>query len=247
MTVVKTINLVLPETEVYSAGSSTCGQLVLKLSSTFVDPAVKVERMERGYLRWDQEGHPELEYEKITACTKKDVCISKAKKMHFSRSALTSVRKPSENMKEDTDLTLLTLNTICPPLMLAQEEYSCLDSGIHTFDFHFSFPPEVPSTLTSKVCCISYFFSVILQICLEKNLFSRGKNVVFTVVIASRTCNYIRKELFSFVLALSGNNIMAFKYELVETANLPHAMFTIFGRVPIIIPATSKHLWSRAP
>uniref|UniRef100_A0A8D0G353 Arrestin domain containing 5 n=1 Tax=Strix occidentalis caurina TaxID=311401 RepID=A0A8D0G353_STROC len=33
-----------------------------------------------------------------------------------------------------------------------------LDSGVHTFDFHFSFPPSIPSTFTSKIGCISYFF-----------------------------------------------------------------------------------------
>ncbi|XP_074996714.1 arrestin domain-containing protein 5 [Calonectris borealis] len=32
-----------------------------------------------------------------------------------------------------------------------------LDSGIHTFDFHFSFLPSIPSTFTSKMGCISYF------------------------------------------------------------------------------------------
>ncbi|KFZ62664.1 Arrestin domain-containing protein 5, partial [Antrostomus carolinensis] len=33
----------------------------------------------------------------------------------------------------------------------------CLDSGVYTFDFHFSFPPRIPSTFTSKIGCISYF------------------------------------------------------------------------------------------
>ncbi|XP_072706368.1 LOW QUALITY PROTEIN: arrestin domain-containing protein 5 [Ciconia boyciana] len=32
-----------------------------------------------------------------------------------------------------------------------------LDSGVHTLDFHFSFPPSIPSTFTSKIGCISYF------------------------------------------------------------------------------------------
>ncbi|XP_032297966.1 LOW QUALITY PROTEIN: arrestin domain-containing protein 5, partial [Coturnix japonica] len=248
-------------------------QLVLKLSSTFVDP-VKVERMERGYLRWDQEGHPELEYEKIIACTNKAVCISKAKKVHIAD--------------------------------------SCLNSGIHTFDFHFSFPLEVPSTSPAKfaaspiscrgfaaamppfvvearndvnyLCCFTHS-SVILQISLEKNVFFPSENIVFTADIANRTCNYIIRQKWRSIYlgrsnevtrfgvparhspfdtmrvtsalvlpkslpvtsALSGNNIMAFKYELVGTSDLPCAMSTIFGRVPIIIPAIPEHLWSREP
>ncbi|KFV06041.1 Arrestin domain-containing protein 5, partial [Tauraco erythrolophus] len=32
-----------------------------------------------------------------------------------------------------------------------------LDSGVHTFDFCFSFPPSIPSTFTSKIGCVSYF------------------------------------------------------------------------------------------
>ncbi|NWU68525.1 ARRD5 protein, partial [Pterocles burchelli] len=31
-----------------------------------------------------------------------------------------------------------------------------LDSGVHTFDFHFSLPPNIPSTFISKVGSISY-------------------------------------------------------------------------------------------
>uniref|UniRef100_G1NB88 Arrestin-like N-terminal domain-containing protein n=1 Tax=Meleagris gallopavo TaxID=9103 RepID=G1NB88_MELGA len=107
MTAVKAINLVLPEVKVYPVGSSICGQLVLNLSSTLVDPVVKMELMGRGYLKWP-EGNPELDYEEIIVCTNKAVYISKAKKFHIAD--------------------------------------SCLDSGIHTFDFHFSFPPEAPST-----------------------------------------------------------------------------------------------------
>ncbi|XP_042728681.1 arrestin domain-containing protein 5 [Lagopus leucura] len=142
---------------------------------------------------------------------------------------------------------------------------SCLDSGIHTFDFHFSFPPEVPSTFTSKAGCISYFMqgiccrhstvlaeelrylllqviseartdvdylccfiqgSVILCISLKKNVFFPGATSVFTTDIANRTCNYIRK--------------------LVGTSNLPCAMSTIFGKVPIIIAAIPERLCSRA-
>ncbi|XP_009954245.1 PREDICTED: arrestin domain-containing protein 5 [Leptosomus discolor] len=32
-----------------------------------------------------------------------------------------------------------------------------LDSGVLTFDFQFKFPPNIPSTFTSKIGCISHF------------------------------------------------------------------------------------------
>lgn len=42
--------------------------------------------------------------------------------------------------------------------------------------------------------------------------------------------------------ALRGNNIMAFKYELVGTSNLPYATSNILGKEPIIIAAIPEHL-----
>ncbi|NXC40870.1 ARRD5 protein, partial [Penelope pileata] len=213
MTTVKAINFVLPETEVYLAGSSIDGQLVLNVRSTLVDPVVKVELVGRGYLSWNEEGNPQLDYNKSIACTNKAVYISKAKKFHIAD--------------------------------------GCLDSGIHTFDFHFSFPPELPSTFTSKVGCIFYFLqgiccshgtilakekryllmqgisddhmghvkavaplvvearndvvyfccftqgSVILRISLEKNVFCPGETIVFMTDITNRTFYYIRKVVFA--------------------------------------------------
>uniref|UniRef100_A0A669P831 Arrestin domain containing 5 n=1 Tax=Phasianus colchicus TaxID=9054 RepID=A0A669P831_PHACC len=266
MTAVKAINLVLPE---------------IKAHSSLVDPVVKMELVGRGYLSWHQKGNPELDYEETIVCTNKAVYISKAKKFHGAG--------------------------------------SCLESGIHTFDFHFSFPPEVPSTFTSKVGCISFFMqgiccshstvlakewrylllqgisgdenvymcmearidvvylccfiqgSVILCIALKKKTYFPGETTVFKTDIANRTCNYIRKVVLLYAAlyrgfsnsadqyslenqnevtrlecqpsttpfetmrvtsalvlpkplpvtnALRGNNIMAFKYELVGTSNL---------------------------
>ncbi|NWQ85563.1 ARRD5 protein, partial [Burhinus bistriatus] len=213
MSTVRAINLVLPETEVYLAGSSIDGQLVLNLRSTLVDPVVKVELVGRGYLRWLEEDNPEQDYEKNTACTNQAVYVSKAQNFHI--------------------------------------EDGWLDSGVHTFDFHFNFPPSIPSTFTSKIGCISYFVqgtccshqivlakeerclllqgmagdhkrqvkdtaplvvearkdvvyfccfrhgSVILRISLEKNIFFPGDIIVFMTDIANRTCKYVRKVIFA--------------------------------------------------
>ncbi|XP_010196422.2 arrestin domain-containing protein 5 [Colius striatus] len=304
MSTVRAINLVLPEVEVHLAGSSIVGQLVLNLRSTLVDPIVKVELVGRGCLRWLEEDNPELDYYKSTACTNQAVYVSKTKDFHI--------------------------------------EDGWLDSGVHTFDFHFSFPPSIPSTFTSKTGCISYsvqgtccsrhtllareerclllqgtagdhrrhvkdkaslvaearkdvvYFccfchgSVTLHISLEKNIFCPGESIAFTADIDNKTRKYVRKAVFAVhcIVLYSGfssrgqqrsledrsevtrlesqtdappfestrvtgalvlpkpmpvtstlreNKIMAFRYEVVGTADLPCTTSTIVGRVPITI------------
>ncbi|XP_009897557.1 arrestin domain-containing protein 5 [Dryobates pubescens] len=311
MSTVKAINLVLPEIEVYLAGSSLDGQLVLHLRSTLVDPLVKVELVGRGFLRWFEEDNPDLDYYKITACTNDAVYVFKTENFHI--------------------------------------EDGCLDSGVHTFDFHFNIPPSIPSTFTSKIGCISYFVqgtccshhvvlakeerclllqgtagnhrsyvedkapvvvkarkdvmyfccfsygSVILQISLEKRIFCPGETIIFKTDISNRTCRNVRKVCFAVhcIVLYSGfssrgelrslenisevtklevlrniapsetmrvtsalvlpkpmpltstlkeNKIMAFKYELVGTSDLPWTTSTVIARVPIIIAATLDHL-----
>ncbi|XP_025928201.1 arrestin domain-containing protein 5 [Apteryx rowi] len=213
MSTVKSIKLVLPEDEVYLAGSSIVGQLVLKLRSTLVDPVVKVELVGRGYLEWNEEDNPHLDYSRSTVCRNQAVYISKAQNFHV--------------------------------------DDGWLDSGVHTFDFHFSFPLGLPTTFTSKIGLISYFIqgtcsgreivlakekrylllqgtfgnhgedvkdmdplvvearkdavylccfsrgSVILRIYLQKNIFSPGETIVFMTDISNRTCKYIRKVVFA--------------------------------------------------
>ncbi|XP_010004602.1 PREDICTED: arrestin domain-containing protein 5 [Chaetura pelagica] len=310
MSIVGAIKLVLPKTEVHLAGSSIDGQLVLNLRSSLKEPVVKVELEGRGYLRWLEEDNPDLDYEKTTAYTNKAVYIYTSKIFHI--------------------------------------EDGCVDSGVHTFDFHFSLPPSIPSTFISKIGSISYsvkgtccshqtvlaqeerrlllqgtagdcrrhvkdkaslvvearkdvvYFccfsrgSVILQISLEKNIFCPGETIVFVTDIANRTPRHVRKVVFAVhcIVRYSGfssrgeqryledqsevarlesqtnvvpfedmkftnalvlpkplpvtstlleNKIMAFRYELVGTSDLPCTTSTIEGRVPIIIEATKEH------
>ncbi|NWJ11398.1 ARRD5 protein, partial [Crypturellus undulatus] len=221
MSTVISIQLLLPKEEVYLAGSSIDGQLVLKLRSTLVDPVVKVELVGRGYLEWTEEDNPHLDYSRSSVCRNQAVFISKAHNFHI--------------------------------------DDGWLDSGVHTFDFSFSFPPDLPSTFTSKIGFISYFIqgtcsgreivlakekrhlalqgafgnspkphcalpfsstsvqdplvvetrkdavylccfsrgSVILRIYLEKNIFSPGDPIVFVTDISNRTCKYITKVIFA--------------------------------------------------
>ncbi|NXY67664.1 ARRD5 protein, partial [Glareola pratincola] len=306
MSTVRAIDLVLPEIEVHLAGARIDGQLVLDLRSTLVDPVVKVELVGRGYFRWLEEENTEWDYEKSTACTNQAVYVSKTQNFHIKD--------------------------------------GWLDSGVHTFDFHFTFPPNIPSTFTSKIGCVSYFVqgtccssqvvlaqeerclllqgtagdhgrhvkdtaplmvevrkdvvyfccfrcgSVTLRISLEKNIFCPSDTIVFMIDIANRTRKYVRKVIFALhcIVLYSGfssrgeprsledrsevtrlksqpdtapfeamrvtsalvlpkpmpvtsslmeNKIMAFRYELVGTSDLPCTTSTIVVRVPIIIAA----------
>ncbi|XP_010311973.2 arrestin domain-containing protein 5 [Balearica regulorum gibbericeps] len=54
-----------------------------------------------------------------------------------------------------------------------------LDSGVHNFDFHFSFPPSSPSTFTRKTSCISCFIQrtcCSCKIVLAKEMFTIARN-----------------------------------------------------------------------
>ncbi|NWI67173.1 ARRD5 protein, partial [Todus mexicanus] len=308
MSIVKAINLVLPDSEVHLAGSSINGQLVLNLRSTLVDPIVKVELVGRGFLEWLEEDNPELDYHKNTTCTNQAVYVSEA-----------------------TNFLIRD---------------GCLDSGIHIFDFHFSFPPSIPSTFTSEIGCISYFVkgtccshqtllakeercllmqgisdhhrkhmkdkaslvvearkdvvrfccflrrSVTLRISLEKSIYCPGETIVFKTDISNATCKYVRKIIFAvdcitqycgfnkrgelhcledrrevtrlelqtdtspfdaktvtsalvlpkpmpLTSTFTDNKIMAFRYELTGTSNLPCTISSLVARVPIIIAASS--------
>ncbi|XP_009284543.1 PREDICTED: arrestin domain-containing protein 5 [Aptenodytes forsteri] len=204
MSTVTAINLVLPEIEVHLDSSSTDGQLVLNPRSTLVDPVVKVELVGRGYLRWLEEDNSELDYHKSTACTNQAIYVSKAKNF----------------LIEDSKDTLDSGRNI--KVFMA----GWLDSGVHTFDFHFSFPPNIPSAFTGKIACISYFVqgtccscqihsndtsisSAIFVLGLAprcffssiqgalKNLFCPSDTIVFMTDIANRTCKYVRKVIFA--------------------------------------------------
>uniref|UniRef100_A0A8C6Z2Y3 Arrestin domain containing 5 n=1 Tax=Nothoprocta perdicaria TaxID=30464 RepID=A0A8C6Z2Y3_NOTPE len=66
--------------------------------------------------------------------------------------------------EEDNPHLDYSRSTVCrnQAVFISKEHYfhisdGWLDSGVHTFDFNFSFPPGLPSTFTSKIGFISYF------------------------------------------------------------------------------------------
>ncbi|KAG6934872.1 arrestin domain containing 5 [Chelydra serpentina] len=213
MSVVKSINLVLPEDKVYLAGSRIDGQVILCLNNSLIDPIVKVELVGRGYLEWNEEINADKDYSRNIVCNNKADYINKTKTFRI------------------TD--------------------NWLDSGTHTFDFHFNLPDNLPSTFTSNIARVSYFLKascasrelifakqkkyllvqgtssilrdkiqsqyplvvevdkhidyhccfknglVILRISLAKNTFAPGEHINFTTEIDNQTGRSIRKVVFA--------------------------------------------------
>uniref|UniRef100_A0A8C4UD33 Uncharacterized protein n=1 Tax=Falco tinnunculus TaxID=100819 RepID=A0A8C4UD33_FALTI len=81
---------------------------------------------------------------------------------------------------------------------------------VHTSDFHFSFPPRIPSTFTSKIGCISYFF---VHVVFGYHPISSNKN----------------SPCFAFLLTLSMQAL------LVMEARKDAVYFCCFGHVSVIL------------
>lgn len=79
MSVVKSIEVVLPQDAVYLAGSNIDGQVVLTLNSTLVDPVVKVELVGRGYVEWNEEIGETRDYSRDVICNNKADYVHKTK------------------------------------------------------------------------------------------------------------------------------------------------------------------------
>lgn len=79
MSVVKSIELVLPKDAVYLAGSCIKGQVLLTLNSTLVDPIVKVELMGKGYVEWSEESGASRDYSRDVICNNKAEYVHKTK------------------------------------------------------------------------------------------------------------------------------------------------------------------------
>ncbi|XP_006274297.3 arrestin domain-containing protein 5 [Alligator mississippiensis] len=213
MSVVKSIEIVVPEDKVYLAGSNVDGQVVLSLNNTLINPVVKVELVGRGYLQWNEDVGADKDYSRDVVCNNKADYINKTKTFKI--------------------------------------EGNWLDSGTHTFDFHFTLSTRLPSTFTSRIGYVSYFLQascssrelilakkkkyllvqgtssirkdrlqskdpfvvevdkvvvyhccfqqgrVVLRISLVKNIFCPSENVTFTTEIDNQTGKSIKRVVFT--------------------------------------------------
>ncbi|XP_031790623.1 arrestin domain-containing protein 5 isoform X1 [Piliocolobus tephrosceles] len=91
MSVVKSIELVLPNDGIYLAGSSIKGKMILTLNSTLVDPIVKVELVGRGYIEWSEEAGASRDYSRNVICNNKADYVHKTKTFPVEEMASHSV------------------------------------------------------------------------------------------------------------------------------------------------------------
>uniref|UniRef100_A0A2K6DY07 Arrestin domain containing 5 n=1 Tax=Macaca nemestrina TaxID=9545 RepID=A0A2K6DY07_MACNE len=177
MSVVKSIELVLPKDAIYLAGSSIKGKMILTLNSTLVDPIVKVELVGRGYIEWSEEAGASRDYSRNVICNNKADYVHKTKTFPVEDSILmplpTRVPKAPQAFyfyfifEMESCSVALARN----PLLVEAEEkvsYNCCRQG-----------------------------TICLQIQMEKNTFTPGEKVVFTTEINNQTSKCIKTVIFA--------------------------------------------------
>ncbi|KAL4665392.1 hypothetical protein H8959_019988 [Pygathrix nigripes] len=234
MSVVKSIELVLPKDAIYLAGSSIKGKMILTLNSTLVYPIVKVELVGRGYIEWSEEAGASRDYSRNVICNNKADYVHKTKTFPVEASCMGREH------------------------ILAKKRMYLLVQGTSTF--HKETPLQNPLLVEAEEkvsynCCRQG--TICLQIQMEKNTFTPGEKVVFTTEINNQTSKCIKTghirlvcsrsiiSTFNLPLLLSVSSstrdreIMHTRYELVITVHLRWSLTSLKAKVPIIITSTS--------
>ncbi|KAF6092310.1 arrestin domain containing 5 [Phyllostomus discolor] len=187
MSVVKLIEIVLPQDAVYLAGSCIKGQVVLTLNSTLVDPIVKVELVGRGYVEWNEETGASRDYSRDIICNNKADYVHKTKTFSVTDNWLSAgshtfdfhfnlpPRLPSTfTSKIGHVFYFLQASCMGREHILAKKRTYLLVQG--TSNFHRENA---------------------LQIQMEKDTFVPGERVVFTTEINNQTGKYIKTVIFA--------------------------------------------------
>nr|XP_011748746.2 LOW QUALITY PROTEIN: arrestin domain-containing protein 5 [Macaca nemestrina] len=182
MSVVKSIELVLPKDAIYLAGSSIKGKMILTLNSTLVDPIVKVELVGRGYIEWSEEAGASRDYSRNVICNNKADYVHKTKTFPVEDKFHSDSKTPGDKVgspvfmgkdsggKPGTVAHACNSSTLNPLLVEAEEKvsYNCCRQG-----------------------------TICLQIQMEKNTFTPGEKVVFTTEINNQTSKCIKTVIFA--------------------------------------------------
>uniref|UniRef100_A0A2K6GQ58 Arrestin domain containing 5 n=1 Tax=Propithecus coquereli TaxID=379532 RepID=A0A2K6GQ58_PROCO len=268
MSVVKSIEIVLPKDVVYLAGSSIKGQVILTLNSTLVDPIVKVELVGRGYVEWNEEIGASRDYSRDVICNNKADYVHKTKTFPVQgKDKIPPPHLPGAVFSKLQVTTCQSIAKLNVPLCVEVEKkvsYNCCSRG-----------------------------TIRLQIQMEKNVFTPGERVVFTTEITNQTSKRIKTVVFALyarvryegftpsaewrsrtdssellrqeantqitpfgttkvvstftlppVLSIMhtrmrDGEIMHTRYELVVTMHLPWSLSSIKANVPIVITSAS--------
>uniref|UniRef100_A0A8C8RXW5 Arrestin domain containing 5 n=1 Tax=Pelusios castaneus TaxID=367368 RepID=A0A8C8RXW5_9SAUR len=209
MSVVKSINLVLPEDQVYLAGSRIDGQVILSLNNTLIDPIVKVELVGRGYLEWNEEVNADKDYSRDIVCNNKADYINKTKTFRIGDNWLGSgthifdfhfnlpPRLPSTFSSKIGQVSyFIQASCASRELIFAkQKKYLLVQGTSGILKDTFPLVVEVNKDVVYH-CCFGHGL-VIVQISLVKNTFAPGENIIFTTEINNQTGKSIKKVVFA--------------------------------------------------
>ncbi|XP_051685829.2 arrestin domain-containing protein 5 [Oryctolagus cuniculus] len=211
MSVVKSIELVLPQDAVYLAGSSIHGQVVLTLNSTLVDPVVRVELVGRGYVEWNEEVGATRDYSRDVICNNKADYVHKTKTFPVEDNWLSAgshafdfhfnlpPRLPSTfNSKVARISYYLQACCLGREHVLAKRRAYLMVQG--TSDAHKENLLQNPLLVEAEKrvpynCCSQG--SVRLRVRMDKSVFAPGEKVAFTAEIGNQTSKCIRTVAFA--------------------------------------------------
>ncbi|XP_003938875.3 arrestin domain-containing protein 5 isoform X1 [Saimiri boliviensis] len=206
MSVVKSVELVLPQDAIYPAGSSIKGQVILTLNSTLVDPMVKVELVGRGYVEWREEAGASQDYSRNVICNNKADYVHKTKTFPVEDNWLSAgshtfdfhfnlpPRLPSTfTSKFGHVFYFVQASCMGREHILAKKKMYLMVQGSSAFHRETPFQNPLVVEAEKKVsydCCRRG--TVCLQIRMEKNTFTPGEKVVFTTEINNQTSKCIK-------------------------------------------------------
>ncbi|XP_004595946.2 arrestin domain-containing protein 5 [Ochotona princeps] len=211
MSVVKSIELVLPKDEVYLAGSSVTGQVILTLNSTLVDPVVRVELVGKGYVEWNEEVGETRDYSRDVLCNNKADYVHKTKTFPVEDNWLSAgshifdfhfnlpPRLPSSFISKIGHISYyVQASCMGREHILARRRVCLMVQGLSDFHKQNLFQNPLLVEVEKRVpynCC--HQGTICLRVHLDKNIFTPGEKVVFTTEINNQTSKCIKTVVFA--------------------------------------------------